>query len=134
MLTLSITIDGGVGRCQEDLTLELLQLGLQLGKFTFALLDKNGHIAEGSSILSHLAELLGALFDLQLLADLSPNGLLDLLQPYGHTALRQILCETIFVTELVQNGMLDVFALWVRKNGNMKKVIHIFVIKFNSSF
>jgi len=112
---LSIAIDSGVGRCQEDLALELLQLGLELGQFAFALLHKNGHIAEGPPVLGHLAQLLGALLDLQLLPDLPPNGLLDLLQPYGHTAFGQILCETIFVTEFVQNGMLYVFALGMGK-------------------
>lgn len=110
-LTLTIAIDRCVRRGEQYLTLEFLQFRFQLSQFGFTLLDEHSNITQGATILGHLTQLLGTLLDLELLAYLTSYGLFNLLQPYGHTALGQVLCEAIFMTELVQYRMLYVFAL-----------------------
>lgn len=96
---------------QQNLALQLEQLRLQLGDLVIALLYDRLHIGQGLAIGGDAAQLLGALFDLQLLADLASNRLLDLLEPIGQRALWEIIGEAILVAQLVQNGMLDVIAL-----------------------
>lgn len=113
-LTLTIAIDRCVRGGEQYLTLELLQLRLKFGNFAVALLHEHCNIALRATILGHFTQLLGTLLDFQLLAYLTPDRLLNLLQPYGHTALLQVLCEAIFMTELVQYRMLYVFALQAR--------------------
>lgn len=49
--------------------------------------------------------------NLQLLPDLSANRLLDLLQAIWQRTFRKAVCESIFVTQLVQHGMFNVVAL-----------------------
>lgn len=51
----------------------------------------------------------------ELLANLFPDGLLELLEAIGQIALGLIVVK-IFVTELIQNGILDVFILR-KRNG-----------------
>jgi len=49
----------------------------------------------------------------------------NLLQPYGHTALGQVLCEAIFMTELIQYRVLYVFALKMKMEIGKFKYINI---------
>lgn len=88
-----------------------MQLRLELCQFTVAFLHDRRHIGQGSSVGGHLAQLLRALFDLQLFPDLPANRLLDLFQAVRQGTLRQIVRESILVTQLVQHGMFDVVAL-----------------------
>lgn len=61
---------------------------------------------------SYLTQLLGPLLDFELLADLSPNVLLQFLQFVGQGLFRYIIrYESVLVTQLIENRMSNVVTL-----------------------
>ena len=59
--------------------IQLLQFHLQLGQLRVGLLDDGVDVADGLFVLGDLAQVLGALFDLELFLDLAPEILAELL-------------------------------------------------------
>ena len=106
-----------VALCEDDLAFQLVQLRLELGQLVIAFLHDRGHVGQRAAIRRDLAQLLGALLDLELLADLAPDRLLDLLQPVRQQLLGHIVRQAVLVAQLVQHGMLDVIALQVCGKG-----------------
>lgn len=108
---MAVTAADAVALRQDDLTLELVQLGLELGQLVVTLLDDRRHVRERAPVGGHLAQLFRALFDFELFPDFAPDRLLDFLEPVREQTFGQVIRESILVAELVQDGVFDVVAL-----------------------
>jgi len=110
--------DMGPALGQDNLRLELLQLGLQLSQFGVGIFDKVGDLGEALFVLSYLPQFFSALLDLQFLADFSADGLFNLLQLLGHRVAGCLFTgrvtgagHAIFVAQLIQLWLPDKVAL-----------------------
>ena len=66
-------------RGHQDLRVQLLELHLQLGQLRVGLLDDGVDVGDRLLVFGDLAQVLGALFDLELFLDLAPEILAKLL-------------------------------------------------------
>jgi hypothetical protein len=109
---LAVVLHGGGGwvgvrpaLCENNLRLELLQFGLQLSQFGICIFDEVRDFGETLAVLGHLAQLLGALLDLQLFADFPADGLFDFLQRDAGGVLAGRVARArhaVFISQLIQ--------------------------------
>ena len=95
----------------EDLALQLLQLLLQLRQLGVGLLHDGVDVGDALLVGGHLAQVLGALLDLELLLDLPAQVLAELLELLRQRRVREMGLDAIFDTELVEQREAEVVIL-----------------------
>ena len=102
-------------RGHQDLRVQLLELHLQLGQLRVGLLDDGVDVGDRLLVFGDLAQVLGALFDLQLLLDLAPQVLAQLLQLLRQRRVREVRLDAVLDAQLVQQTQAEVIVLKRRK-------------------
>ena len=95
----------------EDLALQLLQLLLQLRQLGVGLLHDGVDVGDALLVRGHLAQVLGALLDLELLLDLPAQVLAELLELLRQRRVREMGLDAIFDAELVEQREAEVIIL-----------------------
>ena len=88
-----------------------MQLHLQLGQLRVGLLDDGVDVADGLFVLGDLAQVLGALLDLELFLDLAPEVLAELLQLLRQRRVREVRLDAVLDAQLVEQTQAEVVVL-----------------------
>ena len=94
-----------------------MQLHLQLGQLRVGLLDDGVDVGDGLFVLGDLAQVLGALLDLELFLDLAPEVLAELLQLLRQRRVREVRLDAVLDAQLVEQTQAEVVVLKeIKKN------------------
>ena len=88
-----------------------MQLHLQLGQLRVGLLDDGVDVTDGLFVLGDLAQVLGALLDLELFLDLAPEVLAELLQLLRQRRVGEVRLDAVLDAQLVEQTQAEVVVL-----------------------
>ena len=94
---------------------------MQFSQFGVGLSHDAVHVGDTLLIFGNFAEVLGSLLDLELLLDLPPEVVPELLQLLGQGRVGQVGLDAILHAQLVQQGQTEIVILKIKKKKNGKK-------------